>query len=304
MWKPRSGSASRLDGQRRSSRRHRYWQYEPGKIHGQCTGRSGISIAVENDELIESIAQVLARDGLPAEDTVRQVLADPGAHRRLLEQQDLVDQLTHIAAEQSGLTCSEIEDELAAFIDAELNNRLPAVHAPVRIHLSWCPECSALYQVSRQIVDAQATGALPAWPRPAPRVSEPRPSRWKLSWVVPQLELARGPKRWLAAPVYRGNTEPDDREFLYDDAPAPDASMVQVILMRPTDLQADAWQIEVAIEEPELYTGATVTLRVGMIERQARSDDAGMASFTNLPADWFLGTTLHDLHITIASREL
>jgi hypothetical protein len=102
---------------------------------------------------------------LPDPALVMAMLNDGYTRQQLLAQPALVAALVQRATRESGRTCSDVENDLAAFVDAELRGeRDVAPYRGLLLHVQQCPECYEEYHLASEIMAAQASGVLPRWP--------------------------------------------------------------------------------------------------------------------------------------------
>lgn len=109
---------------------------------------------------------VFASGSLPKEETVELLLRDISTRQQLLAHPRLAEELARRASKRSGLTCTEVEELLPAYIDAERSGHDTQTGTQhLKRHLSLCPECYEVCQAATDILKAQASGTLPAWPQ-------------------------------------------------------------------------------------------------------------------------------------------
>lgn len=96
---------------------------------------------------------------------IKKMLEDPQQRHKVLANQELADILVQQATLMSGLTCVEVEDDLAAFIDAECRSgETTSTYRRLQEHLYRCPQCYEEYSLAQAITEAQRIGQLPSWP--------------------------------------------------------------------------------------------------------------------------------------------
>src|SRR4051794_22509581 len=120
-------------------------------------------------QVLSAMLSAFASGSLPKEETVELLLRDVSTRQQLLAHPRLAEELARRASKRSGLACSEVEDLLPAYIDAEHSrHEAPAKNKHLERHLHLCPECYEVYCAATNILEAQASGALPNWPQAKP----------------------------------------------------------------------------------------------------------------------------------------
>jgi hypothetical protein len=127
----------------------------------------------------------------------------------------MMAELLHVRPARDDIPCASCEPALAAMLELELDDGSPAALAAypdVAWHLWTCPDCAELARLTRAMIVAERTGALPlppplmaALPQPAPLASFRLPRSF-LAVALPHYNTALG--------VARGD---DESQVLYDD---------------------------------------------------------------------------------------
>jgi hypothetical protein len=124
-------------------------------------------------ELIEEFkaARIAFLSGiLPDPALVMTMLSENHIREELLAQSALAAALVRRATRQSGWACNDVENALAAFVDAEQQQGHDlAPYRGLLLHVQQCPECYEEYHLASEIMAAQASGILPRWPGAATR---------------------------------------------------------------------------------------------------------------------------------------
>lgn len=120
---------------------------------------------MKNFDVLQADQESFGVEKLPGPDALLLLLKNTAIRQRLLSHPAIVGTLVSEAVARSGLTCVEVEERLAAFIDVEADEaaRLP-VHQAVAAHVHSCPWCYDIYALTHEILAAQKDGTLPRWP--------------------------------------------------------------------------------------------------------------------------------------------
>lgn len=103
---------------------------------------------------------------LPSTEGLILLLKNTAIRQQLLSHPVIVSTLVQRAEQRSGLSCADVEERLAAVIDAEVSGTGRAdEQATIFSHVHACPWCYDIYALTHEIIDAQNAGALPHWPR-------------------------------------------------------------------------------------------------------------------------------------------
>jgi hypothetical protein len=96
------------------------------------------------------------------------LVCEPTIRQHVLAHHPLLVPLTQHAEELSGLDCTTVQQQLAAYLDAEqLGVADQAIYQRLALHVQYCPSCFELHHNASDISAAQAAGALPIWPQPS-----------------------------------------------------------------------------------------------------------------------------------------
>lgn len=110
--------------------------------------------------------QAAAHTDVATREVLTLLLSDAAIRQYVLRDSRLLTALTKHAAVTSMLECTAVQQQLAAYLDAEqLGTADQPIYQPLALHLCCCPSCFQLYQDACQISAAQAAGVLPAWPQ-------------------------------------------------------------------------------------------------------------------------------------------
>ncbi|GAB4199471.1 MAG: hypothetical protein OHK0022_19710 [Roseiflexaceae bacterium] len=181
--------------------------------------------------------------------------------------------------------CARCQDDLAAFIDLEQINvvRAATVYPHVWWHLWTCPRCSRTYDLTRELLLAEAAGKIPSLHGmilntrlPVPRWRFPIP-RKLIGMMLPKspLRSAHGAKHMLY------QSRPDESGAVQVDVEAQGA---------------DQWRMTVRVKPPQ-HALAIVTC--GPFRSAALFDQEGVAVVDALPARVLTDTQEPDLDISI-----
>lgn len=103
---------------------------------------------------------------LPRPEGLRLLLEHAAIRQDFLDDPVILSAMIQAAERHSGLSCAEVEVQLAAVIDAEASGTCSsAACKDVLAHIYICPWCYDVYALTRQIIHAQSTGELPPWPQ-------------------------------------------------------------------------------------------------------------------------------------------
>lgn len=252
------------------------------------------------DEL-SSIVEAFAAGNLPTAKQVSAMLQDPEILRRLLAVPALADALAQRAAKKSGLSCLEVDEDLASFIDRErLGGTLHPAYRQLALHLKLCPWCADGYSLTWKAIAAQAGGTLPRWPnqqlgQPLKNVSEPV--------VLNRRLLARLLEETHDAEAIRAAGPNDGSHLLYADAVPGDPTLfIRIVLVKPTQFSGNICQLRVLLQGSPDLADRLVVLACGGEQYEVSTDAAGEACFVNLPLAWFMDEALPDLLVTVGAR--
>lgn len=113
----------------------------------------------------ESEPGAYAAHTMPTLEGLLLLLKNTAIRQQLLSYPLVVETLVYEAVKRSGLSCSDVEERLAAFIDVEVSEpRTFAAHQATSLHVHMCPWCYDIYAVTHEILAAQKDGILPPWP--------------------------------------------------------------------------------------------------------------------------------------------
>ena len=113
----------------------------------------------------DSGSGVYATHRMPTPEGLLLLLKNTAIRQQLLSHPLVAETLLCEAVKRSGLRCSDVEERLAALIDAEVSETSAlGVHEGTSLHIHMCPWCYDIYAVTHEILAAQKDGILPPWP--------------------------------------------------------------------------------------------------------------------------------------------
>jgi predicted anti-sigma-YlaC factor YlaD len=179
----------------------------------------------------------------------------------------------------ASIGCADCQDQLAAYIDRELEAGTKAAiqdYPQVWWHLWLCPTCAEIYQLTTALAEATQAGILPplpseyAAPAPRPRSRNLRIQRIFLNYALPAHTPALG--------AIRGSRQQDTVLFADDEGSNPLTLSVQ----RQPD---DNWRVSVRTATP---LAAWLVLTLGDRSFRAYFNSQGEAIVDDVP-DALLG---------------
>lgn len=181
--------------------------------------------------------------------------------------------------------CSRCQEDLAAFIDLEQIDvvRAAVVYPHVWWHLWICPRCSRTYDLTRELIQAEASGQIPSLREMILNTRPPTP-RWRLP--IPRrlmgMALPKGPLR----------STQGAQHLLYQSR----SSESGVVRVDVEAQDADQWKMIIRVT-PQQDALAVVTC--GSFRSVARFDAEGVALVDSLPAQVLIDAQQPDLDISI-----
>lgn len=246
----------------------------------------------------------------PKTQLITLLVQHPTSRQAILARPQLAAALALQAQRQSGLSCEEVTDRLAAYISMEQQAGRDRRHYQSLIeHLQSCAWCYEEYVTAREIIADQQNGRLPRWSQqlPAPLL-QPRHTpiilpRHKIHSIITDWRQPVTP-RSESRDVRRGSATPGGKRLVFaDSVPGRDDLFANITLARPEQLDQDEWQLLIEFEHFEPGAPLEVVLYYGTEQRRKRIEQDGLCHFTQLPAAWFTTEAAPDLLIHIEKVE-
>lgn len=239
---------------------------------------------------LSATLSAFASGSLPKEETVELLLRDVSTRQQLLAHPRLAEELARRASKRSGLTCSEVEELLPAYIDAERSEHgMPAENKRLERHLYTCPECYEVYRAASNILEAQASGVLPNWPQATAIYTGS-------TIVIPRALIQSRLKSWQRHQAMRGHNKQEPHQMLYaGEVPGSPDLFARVIIAQTEG----NWQIRVSLRGAGPFMGRHISLRFGDESRTTYADPQGTALFTHIPSSWIMSPDMADLQILV-----
>jgi hypothetical protein len=239
---------------------------------------------------LSAALSAFASGNLPKEETVELLLRDVSTRQQLLAHPHLAEELARRASKRSGLACSEVEDLLPAYIDAGRSTHgAPAENKHLERHLHLCPECYEVYRAATDILEAQASAALPTWPQAATVYTAS-------TIVIPRVLIQSRLKSWQRHQAVRGHSKQERHQMLYAGQVPGDPDLFARVIIAQVE---GSWQIRVSLRGAGPFLGRQIALRLEDETRTTYADPQGTALFTHIPSTWIMSPDMPDLQILV-----